>query len=502
MSTQRERPHIILIMTDQQRVDTIGAWESAHMTTPHMDRLAAEGLSFRRAYCPGATCMASRAAIFTGMYPHNTGVYAFDAWSHHRNWVEDLSDAGYWCVNIGKMHLGPIRAEGGFHERIIVENPNNGSLFNGGDDDDWGRFLTLNGAARPYDRHRTDPQWREKLQGAVWELEERLHSDVYIGDMAASWIGAHCGDRPLFLQVGFTGPHEPWDPLPRHLDLYDERPIPSPRCMEGELETKPPQHAAHKERLRAALDSHESGIDLYAASEADIERMRRHYYAKVTTVDEQVGKVLAALEDKGYLENSLLVFCSDHGELLGDHAQAYKWLMYEEVTNIPLIVRDSRKPESGGQQTRDLVSLMDVGPTLLEAAGIEVPSYMEGRSLRPYIEGLDDQFTPRVRVFCEDNYEIMMREDRFKMVYYIGQEAGELYDMETDPHEFDNLWDRTEYAQCKETMLRQLLSWLATSTYYNAGYKRGRTRRYSMCWPQGKDSYLTGASAVERPVDL
>ena len=107
-----------------------------------------------------------------------------------------------------------------------------------------------------------------------------------------------------------------------------------------------------------------------------------------------------------------------------------------------------------------------------------------------------------VRVFCEDNYEIMMREDRFKMVYYIGQEAGELYDMETDPHEFDNLWDRTEYAQCKETMLRQLLSWLATSTYYNAGYKRGRTRRYSMCWPQGKDSYLTGASAVERPVDL
>ena len=89
------------------------------MTTPHMDRLAAEGLSFRRAYCPGATCMASRAAIFTGMYPHNTGVYAFDAWSHHRNWVEDLSDAGYWCVNVGKMHLGPIRAQGGFQNESL-----------------------------------------------------------------------------------------------------------------------------------------------------------------------------------------------------------------------------------------------------------------------------------------------------------------------------------------------------------------------------------------------
>ena len=89
-----ERPHIILIMTDQQRVDTIGGWGYGHMTTPHMDRLAAEGLSFRNAYCPGATCMASRAAIFTGMYPHNTGVYAFDEWAHHRNWVEDLSEIG------------------------------------------------------------------------------------------------------------------------------------------------------------------------------------------------------------------------------------------------------------------------------------------------------------------------------------------------------------------------------------------------------------------------
>ncbi len=497
-----ERPHIILIMTDQQRVDTIGGWGYGHMTTPHMDRLAAEGLSFRNAYCPGATCMASRAAIFTGMYPHNTGVYAFDEWAHHRNWVEDLAEAGYWCVNIGKMHLGPVRAAGGFHERVVVENPNNGSLASGRDDDDWGRFLTLNGAERPYDRHLKDPAWRQKLQGAVWELEEHLHSDVYIGDMAASWIGAHRGDGPLFLQVGFTGPHEPWDPLQRHLDLYAERDMPAPIGDEGDLEDKPPQHEAHRKRLRDALASHESGIDLYAASAEDIERMRRHYYAKVTTVDEQVGKVVDALAEKGYLDNSLLVFCSDHGELLGDHALAYKWLMYEQVTNIPLIVRDSRRPELGGQQTRDLVSLMDLGPTLLEAAGVDVPSYMEGRSLNPYLAGKDDAFAPRARVFCEDNYEIMMREARYKMVYYIGQEQGELYDLENDPNECENLWDRASHAECQGAMLRRLLEWLATSTYYNAGYKRGRTRRYTMCWPRAEDPYLTAACAVDRPVDV
>ncbi|MEE2629042.1 MAG: sulfatase-like hydrolase/transferase, partial [Candidatus Latescibacterota bacterium] len=118
-----ERPNIVLIMTDQQRFDTIGAWGYDHMTTPALDRLVGEGLSFRRAFCPGATCVASRAAIFTGMYPHNTGVYSFDYWADHRNWVQDLNDAGYHCVNMGKMHFSPRDVAGGFHERVIVENP-------------------------------------------------------------------------------------------------------------------------------------------------------------------------------------------------------------------------------------------------------------------------------------------------------------------------------------------------------------------------------------------
>ncbi len=143
--------------------------------------------------------------MFTGMYPHNTGVCSFDDWAHHRTWVQDLADAGYWCTNIGKMHMGPVRASGGFHERVVVENPTKGYLKSGRDDDDWGRFLSHHGAERPNDRHLTDPDWREKYQGAVWHLEEHLHSDVYIADAAASWIRSHQGDRPLFLQVGFHG---------------------------------------------------------------------------------------------------------------------------------------------------------------------------------------------------------------------------------------------------------------------------------------------------------
>ena len=495
-----QHPHIIFIMTDQQRADTIGAWGCGHMVTPALDRLVSEGTSFRQAYCPGATCISSRAALFTGMYPHNTGVYSFNPWADHHNWVQDLAAAGYWCANIGKMHFSPRDVPGGFHERTIVENPTNKTHANGGADDDWGTFLRHHGLERPNDRNRTDPDWTSRHQGVPWHLEERFHSDVFIGDSAVAWIDGHRGEQPLFLQVGFTGPHEPWDPLPRHLNLYRDRDLPPRVRRAGELEDKPPQHAAHR-RLHGST-GHESVIDLDGASEADIAEMRRHYYAKITTVDEQIGRVLAALERRGWLDDSILFCLSDHGELLGDHDLAYKWLMYDSIVHVPLIVRDRRSgraPQAG--QVDDLVSLMDVGPTVLEAAGLPVPTYMEGRSLLGYLT--DRAPTPREYVFCEDNYQVMMRSRQHKLVYYIGQEEGELYDLERDPHELENLWDRADAAQTRARLLNQLLEWLATSTYWNAGYRRDRSSTYGMRWPTPDDPYLHGARSRggPRPVE-
>ncbi len=498
-----QRPNIILIMTDQQRFDTIGAWGYEHMVTPAMDRLVAEGLSFRSAYCPGATCVASRAATFTGMYPHNTGTYSFDPWGAHRNWVQDLNESGYHCVNIGKMHFTPRDVAGGFHERVIVENPTNKTLDSGGADDDWGRFMRIHGVQRPNDRNKTDPDWLKKYQGVPWHLDEKFHSDVFIGDSALAWIRDYSGKQPFFLQVGFTGPHEPWDPLQRHLALYEGRDLPRRVMREGELDEKPPQHKAH--RHMHATTGHESVIDMYSPTDEDIDRMRRHYYAKITTVDEKLGQVLDGLEQMGHLENSLLIFCSDHGELLGDHWMAYKWLMYDPIVHVPMIVRDGRRvAEMGGQHTEDLASLMDIGPTVLQAACLDVPTYLEGRPLQPYWEGRDAAFAPRAWVFCEDNYQIMMRGQRHKLVYYIGQEAGELYDLQEDPHELYNLWDRPECAALRAELKDRLLSWLATSTYYNAGYKRTRSRHYKMRWPREDDPYLHGGPSrpIDRPVDL
>jgi arylsulfatase len=494
-----EKPHIILLMTDQQRFDTVRAWGHTHMITPHMDRLASESLNFRQAYCPGATCVASRAAIFTGMYPHTTGVYSFDHWGDHRNWVQDLADNGYWCVNMGKMHFTPRDMAGGFHERVIVENPTNKTHANGGSDDDWGRYMTFYGVKRPNDRNQGDPDWLKKCQGVVWHEEERFHSDVFIGDSAVSWIDNYCGDKPIFLQVGLTGPHEPWDPLPRHLQMYDGVEMPPCAGRPGELVDKPRQHLAHLD-MHATTD-HESQIDLRGRTPEEIARMKRHYFAKITTVDEQVGRVLSALEKRGWLENSMLIFCSDHGEMLGDHGLAYKWLMYDSIVHIPLMIRFPGSVQRPDHIT-DLVSLMDLGPTILEVAGIAVPTYMEGRSLMPYLKR--ENTRPRSTVFCEDNYQIMMRSQTHKLVYYIGQEAGEFYDLSADPDELYNLWDSPESAQVKTHMLTELLGWLATSNYYNAGYKRQRARHYGMRWPSEDNAYLHGRKGKPQPrtVDL
>lgn len=494
--TSRRRPNIIVIMTDQQRVDTIAGWGADHMITPNLDRMVEAGISFRQAYAPGATCIAARAAMFTGMWPHTTGVYSFDRWAEHRNWVEDLNDAGYWCAGIGKMHFSPRDVPGGFHERVIVENPTNMTLLRGGADDDWGRYLSLHGQERPLGRNQEDPDWIAKHQGVPWHLDERFHSDVFIGNSAVAWINSHRGDRPIFLQVGFTGPHEPWDPLPRHLALYEDKEMPEPISREGELEEKPPQQ--QRIRRHHATTDHESQIDLEGATPEEIAEMRRHYYAKTTTVDEQIGRVLDALEARGYLENSLVIFCSDHGEMLGDHAMAYKWLMYDVITHVPMIIWDNRagaQSVATPQEVHDLVSLIDIGPTVLQAAGVDIPTYFEGRSLVPYLEGAS--VDPHPYVFCEDNYQVMMRGTDYKLVYYIGQEAGELYDLREDPHELNNLWEDAAYESVKNKLHQDLLAWLASSTYWNAGYRRDRSRHYRMRWPTPENVNLHGRPSAE-----
>jgi arylsulfatase len=210
MQTQ---PHIILIMTDQQRYDTIAALGFDYMETPHLDRLVNEGISFNRCYVTGPTCVPSRASFFKGLYPHSTGIYKNqDLWQH--SWVEDLSRAGYHCVNVGKMHTTPFETPLGFDERFVVENKDRyleGRYFQ----DRWDMALQARKQIKPQrELYRKKADYQKALGAFEWEIDEDLHPDFFTGDMALNWINYNPkSEKPLFLQIGFPGPHPPMMPL-------------------------------------------------------------------------------------------------------------------------------------------------------------------------------------------------------------------------------------------------------------------------------------------------
>ena len=211
-------PNIVLILTDQQRFDTIRALGFDHVDTPNLDRLVNEGTSFNRCYVTAPSCAPSRASLFTGLYPHTCGVLKnMDRWEH--SWVERLNEGGYHCANIGKMHSCPFETPMGFHERFVVENKDRyleGREFQ----DQWDRIFTARGQRKQQrELYRLRDDYRESLGAFLWEMGEDTHSDNFVGNAASRWIKNYEQPKPFFLQVGFPGPPPPPPPPPPVLPI-------------------------------------------------------------------------------------------------------------------------------------------------------------------------------------------------------------------------------------------------------------------------------------------
>lgn len=461
------KPDIILIITDQQRFDTIAALGAPWMKTPNLDKLAAEGAAFSNCYAASPVCVASRASLFTGMYPHTTGVLTnFQPWEP--TWVRWLAGAGYHCVNIGKMHINPLDAKGGFHQRFSVENKDRPLFLEERERalyDDWDKALHARKLQKP-SRHsrfaRDSEGYRQALGAFAWELDEDMHPDIFVGEHAAWWLKERRCTDPLFLQIGFPGPHPPYDPLPRHLLEYADADIPVPQPMQAELAAQPSWHAA----LRNNLIGHDYDSVVWKdrPGREELLRVRRHYAANVTMIDGQVGRIMQTLDERGCLENALVIFTSDHGDALGDHGHIQKWTMYDCSVKVPLIVWGTKV--TGPRRNDSLVQLMDLAPTLLEAAGVTPPAPFEARSLWPVLDGRAAQV--RTEVYSElaadhiqtgADYVVMRRDARWKIVHRRGGNCGELYDMENDPEELRNLWSSPAHAGLKEGLVKDLLAW-------------------------------------------
>ena len=456
------RPNIVLIMTDQQRWDTLGCYGYGHMRTPHIDRLAARGAAFNHAFVQGAVCGPSRNSIVSSLYVHTHGIEQNERWlgPEMPNWIERLRQGGYHTANIGKMHTFPIRLPCGFERRTVVENKNYQQGQHGPDPDDYDLYLAAHGLKRPAQRYyKTDPDWPDKLQATLWPHADEHYPDHFVGRLSVDLVREHDFDqKPLFLWAGFAGPHDPFDVTGEYLRLYDDVEVPEPARRDGELDDKPPE----QRRSMEGMDGKASPAAVWwsRATPERVRRMRRHYYANISLIDAWVGRLVEAVERRGQLDNTLFVFTSDHGDCLGDHDLVYKFSShYDPVARVPLVFAGPGVRRQGINE--EMVELIDLGPTLLDAAGLEPleganGQAVHGRSAAPLLQ---NEGAGRDIVFSEHNPRIMARTREWKLVFYTGKPYGELYDLRNDPDELYNLYDDPAHRETRGQLQERMLHW-------------------------------------------
>ena len=469
-----ERPNIIFIITDQQRFDTINALGYPHVDTPNLDRLVREGVTFTHCFIPAASCAPCRASLFSGQYPHAHGVLRNgDRWRYC--WVEKLKEAGYNTINIGKMHTFPYNELFGFRQRYTVENKDRhleGRYYF----DEWDKALQARGLRKPGRLvYRGLPDYKERLGAFEWPLDEDMHPDAFVGDLAKWWLKSYPRTEPLFLEIGFPGPHPPYDPPARFAAPYMQRELPLLAVTQDELDNQP---RAYRGMIRHNCEvDHDSVVHQQHPSPEARHRQRAYYLGNVTLIDEKIGEILETLEETGYLDNTVVIFTSDHGDCLTDHGHSQKWTMYDTVTKMPAIVWAPGKIE-GGRTVEELCSLMDLGPTILEMAGLDPLPKMAARSLMPAIRG--EEFSGRDYVYCEsardvnfttNDYQTMIRSRGWKLVCFVGEKDGQLFDLKNDPDEVSNLWADPACAEKKQELLDALLEWRIRSQCDHAGWE-------------------------------
>lgn len=298
-------------------------------------------------------------------------------------------------------------------------------------------------------------------------MPAEYHQTTWCAQKAINFIKAHAeSDQPWLFSVNIFDPHHPFDPpesyLQRYLEFLED--IPLPKYTPGELEGKPIfQQISHRQPYN------KPGLYPYdEMSEKDHRLVRAAYWAMIDLIDEQVGRMLNALEETGQLADTLVIFMSDHGEMLGDHGIYLKGpYFYEEAIRVPLII-SSPEIILPGRRYKGLLELVDLAPTLLNATGLEPYPGMQGRSFWPILTGCADADVHREDVYCEyynsnfqDGYATMVRTERYKLVAVHGSDMGELYDLEKDPGEVQNRWDDIDYQAVKVDMLKRLCDRMA-----------------------------------------
>ena len=439
------RPNVVYLIADDQASGTLSCEGHPYLSTPNIDRIAREGARFENAFVTSSICSASRASFLTGRYARDHGVL------HNRDTLREgvatfadlLTAAGWDSAFVGKWHLGKKS------------------------------FDTIRGFG-----HTAVLPVQGRYQNAKFVVDgEAVKTEGYVDDRTTDFALEFLErerDGPFLLCVGFKAAHKPREPAARFAHLFEDAtfgPPPSvsslppfPRRAEwrvlaeraGELleEEAVPADWAETYGVRRSLVKFNESRDASA----------REYLRLIAGIDENVGRILDALDERDLARNTVVVYTSDHGYMQGEHGMGGKATAYEESMRTILLVRDPRFAARGDAPIHQLALNIDVAPTLLDLAGLEVPDAMQGRSLRPLLAGEADGWRTsflyefyRSPVYGGVPTTLAVREDRWKLITYPGYpEWSELFDLASDPHEMNNLAGDPEHADQLERLLGEL----------------------------------------------
>ena len=444
----KKQPNILWYCTDQQRFDTIGALGNSFVKTPVIDQLVNHGTALTHTYCQSPICTPSRASFMSGLYPsrvHNTrnGNESFPNWPPVVSKL--IANAGYDCGMIGKFHL---QSSGKRTEPRI---------------DDGFRYWKFSHAPRDdWEEGHDYADWVKERGGILNELREseervptELHQTTWASERSIEFIKEE-RNLPWMLNVNIYDPHPPFIPPKSYADLFDPDEMPGPHFRDTDLEAQ------------AKLAQCDFQDEIRTPEEHNAKIAKAKYYAMIAQIDDQFGRILKSLDETGQRENTVIIFTSDHGESLGDHGLMYKGCrFYEGLVRVPLIFSwPGHFVEN--KQSDALVEMMDLSATLLELAGAPIPDYFQGKSLLSILSGASDGSDHREFVRSEyfdaldphftggnGTYATMHRTKSHKLCVYHGKGVGELFDLEQDPWEHENLWHNPKHSEIKNQLLAE-----------------------------------------------
>lgn len=476
-------PNILMICTDQQRWDSLGCYGSGWAQTPVLDQLAKEGALFEQCYVQSPVCSPSRASLFTGKYLRNHGLWMNGASLPDEEilFTKVLADNGYDCGMIGKQHLSAC--EGGRTEprhddgyRVfewshdpIHSSPDNAYL-------NWLRTKHPQIYDDVIDKQSNTSEGGNNAKSStpIDTVPVEAHYSQWVADRAIAFVqdDHRETDQPFFLIANFFDPHHPFGAPEAFRSRIDAGQIPPPISRPGELDEKP---SVQQDYSRKSYGGFAPGYLDYSAEE--LQEIRAAYAAMVAMLDYQIGRILNALDEAGLRENTLVVFTSDHGEMLGDHQIMLKGpMMYDAITRVPLILRWPKNIPQG-IRLNEPVQWIDLSATFLDVVSAQGEHKGQGESLLDLARGKETRWRNWAVSEYRENAQngnpavstTMLRFDRYKLIIWLVEQEdnnlieGELYDLKTDPHELYNLYHDTKYASTRESLKDELISLLSTT---------------------------------------